>query len=425
MNETTAILKPGLHSDNLRKSWTLPFLAIVSAHFVMDAFSGMIPASLGLIQARWTMTDQQGAWFLGIGSLCSGLAQPFFAWLSDRTGNRVFGGLGLCIAAVLISSIGLAANALYLFAFYAFGMIGNGMFHPIAASTIGQLTPRRRSLAVSCFFVAGMLGGITGATLGPRLLVTPDGFEWLRLAAIPACLVAVFLHFGIRKVEHRVIVTDDQGKRVPPPSQWGAVALLYCSAAIRFLVNLALVYLYVRLMESAVTARSPDLDSEEISKLAAPLTGNINAASFMGMAVGGLVSGLLIPGGREKWPYVFLPLACAPLVALLPFANTTTACFLAFGAGFGFASLVPVTIAMAQRFMPGRTSLASGLMMGGAWAVAMFGPVLAEALITRLGMDNAFFVIAGLMAVSGMFILPIKSKTISGSVEPYTNRGRS
>ncbi len=404
------------HSDVLNRSWTLPFLAIVLAHFVMDAFSGMIPASLGLLQNRWALTDGQGAWFLGIGSLCSGLAQPCFAWLSDRTGNRIFGGLGLCIAGVLISSLGMASSALHLFAFYACGMIGNGMFHPIAASTIGQLNPRRRSLAVSCFFVGGMLGGITGATFGPRLLATEYGFDWLRLAAIPAAIVAVVLHLSIRKTEHRVVVNDQQGQRVIQPSHWLAVGLLYCSAAIRFTVNLALVYLYVRWAESVVAQQFPDFDAEQLSKAAAPLTGNINASSFAGMACGGLASGLLIRSGHEKWPYVLLPLFCAPMVAILPYANTFTACVLAFGAGFGFASLVPVTIALAQRLMPGRTSLASGLMMGGAWALAMFGPALAETLLSVYGMKTAFLTIACLMAISGLFILPVKNSVIAGSV---------
>ena len=396
--------------------WFWPFLAIVMAHFVMDAFSGLIPSSLGLLQQRWQLSDQQGAWFLGLGSLCSGVAQPCFAWLSDRTGNRIYGGLGLAVVGILLSSLGLATSVVHLFAFYAFGMIGNGMFHPIAASTIGQLNPGRRSLAVSCFFLAGMLGGIAGATLGPRLLVQPGGFQLLRLGAIPALLIALFLHYQIRHVEHRVVRVDKSGQALPQRSHWGAVALLYCSAAIRFFVNLALVYLYVRWVEADTSLRFPDATREQVSRLAAPLVGNINAASIAGMAVGGFASGTLIPAGREKVPYVLLPLVCAPLVACLPFAGQWTSCILAFGAGFGFASLVPVTIALAQRLMPGRTSLASGLMMGGAWACAMFGPTVAELLIERFRIEIAFQVFAALLGLSGLFILPVKSSTIRTSV---------
>ena len=404
-------------SINRRTTWTAPFVVILMAHFMMDGFSGMVPSSLGLLQERWQLTDQQGAWLLGLGSLCSGLAQPLFAWISDRTGNRIYGGLGLTIAGLLLSSIGLATSAIHLFAFYSFGMVGNGMFHPIAASTIGQLNPGRRSQAISYFFVAGMLGGIAGATLGPRLLVLENGFEWLRLAAIPAVLLAVLLHQKIRGIEHRVVRVDARGKMVAQPSHWGAIALLYCSAATRFLVTLALIYLYVRWTEANVAARFPRFTDEQVSRFAAPLIGNINAASIAGMAVGGFASGVLIPSGREKLPYVLIPLLGAPVVALIPHATQTTGCFLAFAAGLGLASLVPVTISLAQRLMPGRTSLASGLMMGGAWAVSMFGPAMAEWIIKNHGINTAFYVISGLMALSGIFALPIKKGTISRSVE--------
>ena len=368
------------------------------------------------------MTDSQGAWFLGVGSLCSGLAQPFFAWLSDRTGNRAFGGLGLCIVAILLSSFGLAANMLYLFAFYAFGMIGNGMFHPVAASTIGALRPAKRSLAVSCFFVAGMLGGIFGSTLGPRLLVGEHGFDWLRLTAIPAIAAAIFLHFNIRSVEHRQLVTDSKGEQIVLTNHWGPVVLLYFSAATRFLVNLALVYLYVRWVESLVAIEDPSLGSTEVSEKAAPMAGNMNACSFAGMAIGGLLSGLLIKQGNEKLPYLILPIICAPIIALIPYSGLWGGCALSVGAGFCFATLVPVTISIAQRLMPGRTSLASGLMMGGAWAFSMFGPVLAETLIQNFGIKTAFACVATLTAVSGFFMIPVPNHLIKKSVGLHSDK---
>ncbi len=395
--------------------WSLPFLLILCAHFVMDAFSQMIPASLGLIQERWQMTDQQGALFLGVGSLCSGLAQPLFAWISDRTGNRIYGGLGLAVAGLMISSMGLATNVLYLFMFYTCGMVGNGMFHPVAASTIGQIDAKRRSRAVSCFFVAGMLGGVVGAKLGTRLLLLPNGFDWLQLAAIPALFLGLFLHWHIRHIDHRTVRL--QGTQNTHQHHWSAIILLYFSAAIRFMVNLGLVYLYLRWVEGNIAAAGEGLSPAEISSKAAPTVGDLNASAIAGMAVGGLASGFLIPSGREKLPYILLPLLFAPMVAMIPFSSYSLAYLLAFGVGIGSASMVPVTIAMAQRFLPGRTSLASGLMMGGAWAIAMFGPSLAQFLIDRYSITIAFIGFSILMAGSGMLILPISNDKIKQSVE--------
>ena len=399
------------------KTWTLAFATILLAHFTVDTFSQIIPASLGLIQDKWQLSDRQSAWFLGVGSLCSGLTQPLFAWLSDRRGNRIFGGLGLAIVALLISSLGLAASVSHLFAFYIFGMIGNGMFHPVAASTIGQLRPKRRSFAVSCFFVAGMLGGICGATIGPRLLGSPDGFQWLRYLAIPGLILAFTLHRQIRFVEHRQIEHSIDVSPKGPRASLMPVILLYFSAAARFVVNMALVYLYVRWSEAALFAKQPNLTPSELAHLSAPMVGNMNSASIAGMAIGGFFSGLLIPAGCEKTPYICIPLCCAPLVALIPHANTTLIYLLVMGAGVGFASLVPVTIALAQRLMPGHTSLASGLMMGGAWSLATFGPILAEYLIEAHSINVAFYTFACLMAISGLIILPIPKVLISTSVK--------
>lgn len=398
-------------------TWTLAFVTVLLSHFTVDTFSQMIPASLGLIQEKWHLSDRQSAWFLGVGSLCSGLAQPIFAWLSDRRGNRIFGGLGLAIVALLISSLGLAVSISYLFAFYIVGMIGNGMFHPIAASTIGQLRPQRRSFAVSCFFVAGMLGGICGATLGPRLLGTPHGFQWLRLLAIPGLVLAFTLHRQIRNVEHRQLTPSFEVTKNGTSAGLIPMLLLYLSAASRFVVNMALVYLYVRWSEATLFANQPDLTPSEVARLSAPMVGNMNGASITGMAIGGFFSGVLIPAGREKTPYICIPLVCAPLVAMIPHANTTILYLLVMGAGIGFASLVPVTIALAQRLMPGRTSLASGLMLGGAWSMATFGPILAEYLIEVQSIQAAFYTFACVMAISGLIILPIPKTLIAESVE--------
>ena len=76
-------------------------------------------------------------------------------------------------------------------------------------------------------------------------------------------------------------------------------------------------------------------------------------------------------------------------------------------AGIGFGGVLPVTIALSQRLLPHRTSLASGLMMGGAWAVGSGGPPLAERLTVWIGLDGAFLVMGGLLLVAGVIAVAI------------------
>jgi MFS family permease len=181
-------------------------------------------------------------------------------------------------------------------------------------------------------------------------------------------------------------------------------------------VNLALLYLYVRWMEKSVAAGNPSLSELQLSEMVAPLVGNLNASTMLGMAIGGLSAGILIPSGREKWPLVAFPLLFAPAIALFPIASREFGYVLAVLAGIGFASMVPVTLAVAQRLLPTRTSLASGLMLGGAWSVAMLGPVLAEWIVRAASLELAFYLTAGLLAVSGVILVPIRAASFGQSV---------
>lgn len=396
-------------------AWSAPFVLIMLSHTLVDTYSGIVPASLGVIRKAWQMTDLQTAWLLGVGSLASGLAQPIFAWVSDRANTRLFGGLGLAIAAVTISCLGAAQHQVSLFAFYVFGMVGVGMFHPIGASTIGQLNPLHRSRAMSAFFVAGMAGHVSGALVGPRLLTTANGFHWLPLFLFPGVLVASLLYRNIASIEHR-----GRSKRVSrgsatDRSAWSAIGLLYVSSALRFAVNMALIYLFVQWMETLIAREFPAYADDRVTDIAAPLAGNLNAAMIVGMALGGLTAGWVIPHGREKWPMVGVPILFAPCIACFPLGARGMAYGLAFGAGIAFASMVPITLALAQRLLPHRSSLASGMMLGGAWALALIGPTAAEWGIRNHGIEATFYGTAAVLAISGLVLLPIDNRTIRRS----------
>ncbi len=381
----------------------------------VDIYSFSIPASLGLIEKHFGMTRVQAAWFLGAGSLASGLAQPLFAWLSDLTNKRFFGGLGIVLAATWICSLGFAGNVFTVFVFYIFGMIGNGMFHPIAASTIGQLASHRRSLAVSLFFVAGMAGGAIGSVLGSRF-IAEYGIYSLRWFIIPGVLVGLVFHWAISGIEHRgkdfKTVTASIGRA---SSRWISIGLLYIAASIRFSVNMSLVYLMVRLVEGRVATSAGLTDELEIARLAAPTVGQLNGFMIAGMAIGGFAAGSLIKAGKEKWPLVLGPFLFAPAIAILPFVETRFAGIFTMLAGIGFASMVPVTVAVGQRLLPHRTSFASGLLLGGAWAIALVGPRVVEYIQSQLGLSDTFFWVAVALAVSGLVLFPLSNKLLLDS----------
>ena len=126
---------------------------------------------------------------------------------------------------------------------------------------------------------------------------------------------------------------------------------------------------------------------------------------ILGMALGGLLGGMLVAPGREKWPLVFVPICFTPIVALFPHVAIQASYPLAMLAGMGFASMIPVTVALAQHLIPHRANLASSLMMGGAWMVSAIGPRLAEFGVAHYGIETTFLVTALILAASGIVCL--------------------
>jgi MFS transporter, FSR family, fosmidomycin resistance protein len=383
---------------------------ILACHIMVDMMAALLPSTLGLLEARLSLPPAQSAWLLGFGSLCSGLVQPVCAFLSDRFATRRLGVMGVLLTAIGIGSLGLAGGIASLVAVYAMGMIGVGMFHPFGAATVGSLRQHSRTSAMSIFFVAGMLGGVVGAFFWPRLLATSIGFELLPLAIVPVLFLVILLRRQLRGIAPpRAAVAradDDPAARI----EWAQVALLFVASALRFCVNMALVYLYVRWAEEWVLAARPGLDGHQAATAAAPLVGNFNAATLLGMASGGLLAGLFVRSGREKWPLVLVPISFAPLICLLPHAPLELGYLLAVAAGIGFAAMIPVTIALAQQLMPGHTNLASGLMMGGAWSIAMAGPRCAEYGVAHLGLEATFVATAAALALAGILCLPLPGR---------------
>ena len=383
---------------------------LLLAHVVIDAFANAVPAVIGLLESRCHLSHAETAWLTGFGALVSGIAQPIFAWLSDRWNTRAFAATGLVVTLIGFGSFGIARDAVTLFTVFGIGMIGVGMFHPIAASSIGHAMPQRRALLVSLFFVCGMAGSVVGAMIAPRLLATDDGFAKLPWVIFPGLVVAACVQMVVGPREHR----DSQPVSASAPStaaaHWMPFGFLYVSSVLRFAVNLSLFYLYLRLLTDQMAAENPSVAADYLAQQVAPRQGTMVACTSGGMALGGLLAGVFVRTGRERLPLVLVPIVLSPAIVAMPYASVPLLYLLATLAGIGFASTIPVSIAVAQRLLPGYTSVASGMMMGGAWALAMAGPPTAELLLKANGLADTFHVTAATLVASGLVCLLIPAR---------------
>ena len=402
-------------SQEVTPSFGLVLAALLLGHLTVDALAAIMYPTLGVFRVRLGMTAEEAAWLLGIGPLASGMAQPICALVSDFQHTRRWGLAGLALAGVGICCLGFAGGFYSLAAVYILGMVGVGMFHPVAATTVGYLRQHQRNSAMSLFFVSGMLGGVLGSYFWPRFLTSSNGFQLLPLLMVPALLlVAVTQRYFSQLPCPKTAYRWDDTTPIPR-SNWIMVAFLYLAACFRFAVNVGLFYLFLRWAEGVYAAEHTDWSPSQIANAAAPVAGDLNAFALLGMAMGGLVAGYLVRPGKEKLPMVLVPILFSPVIALFPYVSLRMGYGLALLAGIGFASMIPINIALAQKLLPHRANLASSLMMGGAWMVSVVGPPAAQAAIARWGIGTAFLLTALALVVSGLLCIPVKTEAGSAS----------
>jgi MFS family permease len=386
------------------------FATLCVGHLAVDFGATLVNSSLGLIEVRSRLIPEQSAWLLGVGTLTSGLAQPITAVVGDRLQSRMIAVLGVLLAGVGFGLLGFAQNLPALAAIYTVGMVGAGMFHPIAATTIAQLQESRRNFAAGAFYVAGMIGGVSGAMFWPRWLSQESGFEQLPLVVLPFLVLALAVHRGNRSLPPLQTRNRPTVEQAAVRKNWGSILVLYCSSALRYCVNTALVYLYLRWVQQGYAAEHVGWTADQVAKAAAPVVGNLNAMTILGMALGSLLAGTFVSPGKEKLPMVVVPLAFAPVVAFLPHLGIHASYVMGILAGIGFSAMFPISVAMAQHLLPHRANLAASLMMGGAWAVATLGPRFAEYGVTHWGVENTFLLTAIVLAASGLVALGLRSE---------------
>ncbi|MCA9287724.1 MAG: MFS transporter [Phycisphaerales bacterium] len=398
---------------------------IIGSHIVVDYYSFIIVSLLPLLAARLSLDNAEKAMVLGMGSITSGFIQPVVAWIGDRLNTRVIATIGLGVAAAACSVVGLATGFWSLMMIAGIGALGVGAFHPPAAAVTGQVSGSRRSLGVSLFFLAGMIGGMAGNVASPQFVrlagrlaggegdgVIALGLQWMCVLIVPGLLVALLLAKAIHDAPHRHDGAHDQHRSLSPEVRrlrWRAVWLLYASNVTRFTTNMALVYLFVRWIETrAAEHAGVEQIAGEVAIRASALNGTFQAAMQLGMGAAGLAAGWLLRTHHEKASLVAVPLLGAACIGAMAGVDSLglghdamlgVGLLLAVLAGMGFGGTVPTVIALAQRLLPHRTALASGMMMGGAWGLAFVGPMLAERIEAWAGLSVAFIATAGLLVV--------------------------
>lgn len=378
------------------------FLAAALSHFSVDAFNSQLGLLLATLSLSLGFTNATIG-LIAIGyALVGALSQPFFGWLTDRYGGRWPVAGGVLWMSGFYTLVALT-DGYWPIVFLLIAALGSGAFHPAGTALAAQSGQRylagQVATASALFFVFGQGGYTLGPALGGAVLehVGRGGLLWLVVVGVP---IGVYAARTLREAPRLTSVpthsmADAQGQR---PS-WFLFGLLIVLAGLSAWA------------QSATSTFTPKFFQEQ--GLSPTHYGVILATFTAGMALGGLLGGLLGDRwGRRRTVTLALALSIAPFY-FLPLARGLGVFPLAFMAGLFIGAPHSILVTTAQKAMPGKAALASGLILGFMFASGSFGTYLSGLAADTLGLGpvlQANALVAG-VAVLLSLLLRTEAKT--------------
>ena len=350
--------------------------AVAALHGANDVYTSFIHPLLPRLMARLDLSIALAATLTMVLALAASVAQPLLGHLADRGGRRALVVLGPVATAVFLSSIGLAPNLGVLFLLLALGGLGSAAFHPPGASMAVTAGASGRSATRHAVF---SFGGAVGYAAGPLVavaIVARRGLEGLWVAALPMLAVALVVHLILPRSGPRPVAES-------APSLRGVGRLLGGPLGIVFAIS-ALSALLQRLfltLDPIIVAQAGGTEAQGALALSAYLGGQ---------AVGTLSGGFLADRLDRRRLLAALTLVSVPahvLAFLLPAGGEGLA--LAAIAGCANQAVLPALVVMAIEIAPRSAGLASGIVMGLAWAAGSVGVLGAGALGDVIGPQAA------------------------------------
>lgn len=330
-------------------TWIAILLAFT--HLANDALTAILGALLPTLEAQFSASPFLLALLVAVFTVSSSASQPLLGSLAERVGLRQVAAIGVALAAVALSLLGIAPTVLVLLILLLLGGLGSAALHPVSTSIVGGPASKNPSLAVGLFTAGGMVGFAIGPVLILALIehfgiqITP----WLMVpglvfAALVYLLLPDFEPHARRRTHRRLAIPAFHRQTVLltlAATLIGLAFLTYTSAVPLWLVN-----------EHDVATN-------------APLLGWVLAAFSMAAALGAVAGGLLAPrvGSITTTVATLLTAVGAFLVGLLVPVGVGT---LTAGAVAGFMLFAsqPLLIVAAQTLNPGAPSAAAGVVIG-------------------------------------------------------------
>lgn len=372
---------------------------LAGAHAAHDLYGGFLGPLLPAVQEKLGLSLTVVSLMIPAQQL-PGIFQPFIGYMADRTSRRWFVVLGPGFTAVSVSSIGLAPHISVVLLLLLVSGLSSGAFHAPAVALMGEYAGPKVGRAMSFF----MAGAEFSRSLAPIIITA--AISWLTLEGAALVMVfgvasSVFLYFTLDTS------ASDTARREGPQvnlrpllrarRKWiGALVMVVTFNAI---VTGPFHYFLVKFLQ----------DKGHSDWYAGLSLSAFFAAGVVGMLLGGMLSDRI---GRRN-TLALASVSAAPCLyaylwledgSLLPLAVLVPA-------SIALASIRPIIMAVAQEMLPeARGSMAGGLLalnfVTSSLMALGFGAVA-----DVIGIEPAFYWIAGTSLLSLPFIALLPSRS--------------
>lgn len=388
-------------SSEDRKRFNLfPVLALAAGHGTVDLYGSFIAPLLPLFADRFNLSLALVGTLVSILTVADGLSQPLFGYWGDRMRRPWMAMLTPFWVAVATGFLGLATG----YAVLAFLLIllgtGRSAFHPQGAEGIAKYGGANRAFSLSIFTAAGNIGFAMGPILATAL-ITLGGLRGT-LYAIPMGVVVTGLLYTVvfKDIHFRSSTWS------PPPLK------LVLGNLARNLGSLAKLWFVVVLRNLTYFSLFSFLPIIFARQGFSTLQTGIMVSIFLfGGAFGGVVGGWFSDRLGER-PVIAGSLALAfPALQLALILTGVWGTLLLMLGGFCLLSSSPVTIALAQCYVPGSVATASSLMLGLGWGTGGLMVIMVGILADYLGPIAALRIQGLCLVVAVLLALGIPSLT--------------
>jgi FSR family fosmidomycin resistance protein-like MFS transporter len=366
----------------MKKEFNLKVLLILSlGHLVVDIYQGALPATLPFIKDKLGLSYALTGLILMTANVTSSVLQPVFGYFSDRRGMTALLPMGLLAAGVGYSLIMLPQHfALVLFLVVISGL-GVASYHPEGYKTAHFFTGARSATGMSFFSVGGNLGFSIGPILALSL-IQYLGFSALPLIVVPSILcMAVILAYrhtiSLPVVSHAEAMK--KSKERTSTASYVALGMVIFIVVMRSWTQIGLItyipFYYINFLKGS------------------PLFAGKLVSLFLVCGAAGTLIGSPIADRLGHRSFVRLSMLLSALTLptfFLPAVQNSLLLFFVLGLeGMLLISTFSVTIVMAQKLLPHKLGIASGLLVGFAIGTGGIGVTLLGLIADHFGVPAA------------------------------------